>query len=1227
MTNPRSTLESLNSRSAGRTPSHMDELNRTLESLESRLLELEVEAPYQPNSRPNTLLNPMLNRQPFENNEQPFDHRFFTPAPTGDRERPTRKQENAAGLAELAEQLQRMRGSLHENTSPAPLIPAKREHETLSHDMSRLRQHAMTDGYSDHIDEELNRISDSVRILTKRDNQENGRENDERLHSDLEDLKRTVQTLARDESLRRLSHRWDSFDEKFDAFEARQNNRDQRGQPALPVLDAIAHRLDEVRNAIGTLPQSHASTIRVLETRIETLAGSIQHVMQLQQAAAQPHFVQELDARLDEISRAILSSSVSRKGDPEELRRLDRIETRLAGLTEQIDDVAKEHLSGTLLRRMNDITERVDILGENSRMPVRLVEQLSEQINVLVAHIDHSVTHNSPVDFTQLENRLDLIARKLNDATERFARADTSVIHEMDRRFAHLARHLDKQLANNGPDPRLFQGLEGRLEDISQQLSVNAAHAGQHDKSDSTIIRSLEAQVASIAQHLATPQNHDIVLKQLNPRLEKIEHAVASNRQTVMDAARMAAESAVAQIARHNSPADTAIVRELAQHMKSLETLARRGDERNGRTFEAVHDTLVKIVDRLAALENGTSLSTPAKASMADVASTTFAPPFAARIELPISPPKSRNSGQRSPASAAVDAAMAAVEREDEHIFDPESGKSVKKASFLSSFAKVVRGSREPTAITERHDPQATLQTETDIERLSEKVAEDIDPQIANQPLEPGSGMPDLNTIMKRVRDERREAGGGNSADVNKADFIAAARRAAQAAAEESARLKSSGGRRKGPKTPGKKSAIGHMPNRQRKPILLAIGAIMIAMAGLQVGSAFLGNSDETIETAALAPQTEAYVQADAVDNIPDAASERAISTPENTNGELEPAAPQTSAAPDTASTQDPIAATIETMQPKTAEPVSATIAPETSVEQPSTAATSTSAIPIEAGPITLREAAANGDARALFEIGNRYTEGRGVTANFAKAAEWYSQSAALGFAPAEYRLGNFNEKGLGMPRDTVKAQTWYQMAAQHGNASAMHNLAVLFASGANNAPDNESAARWFDKAAELGVKDSQFNLGILTAKGLGIPVDLEASYKWFALAAKAGDSDAAEKRDEVAKSLKPQQLERAKASVELWKVKPLDEATNSIDVPDAWTDNKVVTTGSVDMNKAVRNIQLILQKNGYDAGQADGVMGAKTRTAIAEFQKAHGQKPTGEVDQQLVQALLAKNT
>jgi len=296
----------------------------------------------------------------------------------------------------------------------------------------------------------------------------------------------------------------------------------------------------------------------------------------------------------------------------------------------------------------------------------------------------------------------------------------------------------------------------------------------------------------------------------------------------------------------------------------------------------------------------------------------------------------------------------------------------------------------------------------------------------------------------------------------------------------------------------------------------------------------------------------------------------------------------------------------------------------ETEVEGADTASLGFEAAPVEAGPIALREAADAGDPKAMFEIGNRYDAGRGVAVDRSIAAKWYERAAEQGFAPAQYRIGNFSEKGIGVERDVAKAKTWYQLAAAQGNASAMHNLAVLFAMGTDGSVDNDSAARWFIRAAELGVKDSQYNLGILSAKGLGVPQSLEESYKWFALLARDGDKDAAAKRDEVANALRPEQLAKARAATELWKPKPLAEDANIVDIPDTWQESPG-TTASVDMTKAVMTIQLILNKNGYDAGSADGLMGSRTKSAIKAFQRDNGLAPTGEVNDELVKILLAR--
>jgi len=242
------------------------------------------------------------------------------------------------------------------------------------------------------------------------------------------------------------------------------------------------------------------------------------------------------------------------------------------------------------------------------------------------------------------------------------------------------------------------------------------------------------------------------------------------------------------------------------------------------------------------------------------------------------------------------------------------------------------------------------------------------------------------------------------------------------------------------------------------------------------------------------------------------------------------------------------------------------------------------------------------------------------------QAAAWYQLSADKGYAPAQYRLASMYEKGNGVDHDLAKAKQYYEQAANQGNASAMHNLAVLYASGTAGSQDYDSAASWFSRAADLGVSDSQFNLAILYARGNGVKQDLQESYKWFAIAAKSGDKDAAQKRDEVANAMKPADLEGARAKVDLWKAQQADPKTNGTDIPDEWTTGKGVNTASIDMKKAIRNIQAILNKNGFDAGTPDGAMGDKTVAALKSFQKSVGLPADGRVTDQVVKELLARN-
>jgi localization factor PodJL len=803
-----------------------------------------------------------------------------------------------------------------------------------------------------------------------------------------------------------------------------------------------------------------------------------------------------------------------------------------------------------------------------------------------------------------------------------------------------------------------------------------------------------------------------------------IERSVNESREAMIIAAREVAEQAVRS--QRLPEGDIAVLSGLTEDLQSLEKLARRSDERNSRTFEAIHDTLLQIVDRLGVLESGISSPAPSaapqtageamsarKLEFADAPSLDMEnaeplpqPPVEHAVQsvADISPkvagatPKGEAVGdpKRSPAEAAAAAAMAALSSSDVVEGKP---KARPKKSRLGKLSRVLSRKKkdEEKPVEERREPSAEPESAAE-EAPGASLDQPLDPRLANQPLEPGSGAPDLNAIMRRVRDERGGEGQARNAEAAKSDFIAAARRAAQAAAAEAEVLK----KKSEPKGSSGGFSLKRLLRSNTKIVLLAAGVVLVGVAGTQLGKALLKDGghgtvaqkaslakaspatpskaaatvsktkaapkpDTAKREAAMSPITPLPAKAEISDVAANMDAAASVKNEPATATAVVPAAPDTgdkhsarpaapaqaltgitapnhlssaSAAPakasdDKSATEVASAGGAHIAAPAaamSAAPVdvgagAAILPPKEAPAVPHDSATAPAAmmpVPNDAGPAPLREAAESGDPKAIFEIGSRYADGRGVASDMKTAAKWYAEAAGLGYAPAEYRIGNFYEKGIGVERDLGKAEEWYIKAADKGNAAAMHNLGVLYAMGADGAVDNEAAVRWFEKAAELGVKDSQFNLGILAAKGVGMPQSLEESYKWFALVAKTGDKDAAAKRDEVANSLRPEQLQKARAMAELWKAKPVDQAANIVDIPDAWKESDT-KTASIDMKQAVRNIQIILNKNGYDAGAADGVMGDRTKSAIAAFQKANGMEPTGEVNEALVTALLKK--
>lgn len=1334
MNSKRSYLDTLNAGRQRRPQTTLEQLNQSLETLEQRLErtredpvarpELRQPDPRQygadaryPAARPAGQQRWYEDPQPASRPKSPiqgaaaFEQNYQAIARDIDRVRG--QEDGVAMVGKIAGELRGMREELrHQMTAGL-----QREFEALRKDIERAFQSGARPGASAKGSAELGlefeRLSGAIQTLAEK--------SDDRsvnmLRLELEQVKAALETLAREESVQKVDRRWDDFDRRWTAFEDRVD-ADQRKRSDDPGLSALTARLEQISNAVNNLPES--LSLRSLEEKVRTLAGAVDHFAS-QQDNRGSDTLGMIDERLDEISRAIVASTVAAQANSFDHEAFERIERRIDSLASQIEEVAQDRPGNAVMDRLSTLSGRVDELAGRANLPEQAMERLAKQIALIADKIDQApAMPDADYIFHGLEQRFDVLSsmmeRRQGDAIEqgnmlfrdlerrldevadrldqRMPQIDSAgIMDAIDARFTALAKRMETRV----PDPAgeaAIRGLESRLEDISSRLDASAAQVAGIDPA---LIRSLEAQVAGLSAHLSRPSTPLPEFEDISPRLNEIEKSLAGTRDSILGAAREAAENAVQSLA--GSSANTTAVSGLAQDLKTLETLTRRSDERNSRTFEAIHDTLLKIVDRLGSLEPGEPVE--AMSELLDAAPVepsnwrgarrpkmaVDAPSMDIDQPLPLTgdladldgraaailrnEPGARSDlgglgmGTRTPAEAAAAAAMAALGSDTIVEKNEQAGG---RRSMFGGLARAFKGKKEADI-----PPLAGAAPTAPIPSVD--LDEPLDPKMANRPLEPGSGAPDLNAIMKRVRDERGQPAKPSDTDAAKSDFIAAARRAAQAAAAEADALK----RQSTVTGPVKALRIGDLLKARRKPILMGTTAILLALGALQLGKAFFADpaqvasndvapivASQPVQTASLdaAGQPKMDAQPAAVESAPDHTVRQAEPSAPATKDDMAAqsmiatppgAEPSMSAAPTAEPVPAPVASVTSADANQAVSGETASAAPASTVPvaaeaadtgaqpmaaEPTTAKDTTGAvppadaspamttkfdIPADAGPAALRDAAASGDAKALFEIGSRYAESRGVKEDMAAAAKWYEKSAELGFAPAEYRIGNFYEKGIGVARDIKKAKTWYQLSAAQGNASGMHNLAVLFAMAADGVTDNESAAHWFQAAADVGVKDSQFNLGILAAKGVGMKQNLEESYKWFALVAKTGDKDAAAKRDEIANALRPEQLERARAATELWKAKPLDAAANSADIPESWQDGTPQTTASIDMKKAVQNIQRILNKNGYDAGGADGKMGQKTKTAIMAFQTDNKMPATGEVDEKLVKALLAR--
>jgi TPR repeat protein len=137
-------------------------------------------------------------------------------------------------------------------------------------------------------------------------------------------------------------------------------------------------------------------------------------------------------------------------------------------------------------------------------------------------------------------------------------------------------------------------------------------------------------------------------------------------------------------------------------------------------------------------------------------------------------------------------------------------------------------------------------------------------------------------------------------------------------------------------------------------------------------------------------------------------------------------------------------------------------------------------------------------------------------------AVSMWQPFAENGDADAMFNLGQAYKLGRGVSLDKSIARDWYRRAAVKGHLPAQANLGILLF----QAAEKPEAVRWLKAAADRGEMRAQYVLGIVHWNGDGAAKSMPLAYAYLVRAAAQGLPEATKALNELSQAIQP--LDRA---------------------------------------------------------------------------------------------------
>ena len=741
----------------------------------------------------------------------------------------------------------------------------------------------------------------------------------------------------------------------------------------------VGAKLEPLGRSLETLRQSLAENdprpvIGALEREVRTVGTKLEG---LGAGAVDPDAVARIGVQTAEI-RDLLSAAAARPVT------LDKIERDLAALTQRLEDGVRTPAAPAPATAATGATadELRTLLETAIRTPVlRTIEQ---RLETLAAKVDEVVSNGTNADPAALSRHMDAIHADLSARLTRDAPATGTAGGEtLERMIGSLAAAIE---------------------------------TARRPGADADVLGGLEQQIGRLAERLDRSEDEFAALTSLQKSVGALFTQLEDTRAASLDIAEQAARKAV----RENPDAEVAahVTREIAD-MRALQDAA---DRRTTATLTAVHETLEKMVERLATIEHA------APALGREPARSAAAPALPRGDERRRSlPPASADKVQ--PASPAAMAASA-----EDFLIEPGRG-------FPSRDDGMARTAPEPQADPDggRADFIAAARRAA---RAAQRDAETVSAQLPRAPLAGGRSTPGAAVAQAKAFFSSRK----------KAVMLSLG--ALFVVAGTYALVRTIGREDAAPRTVGailQPKTAGRVLARAETPVAPPARSASLSPTSLPTSP----QQQATAETPSPAASTPPSMVAPPAQSM--AGSEPVVSGSMARAGAPRGGVEMPRAIP-SPKLRDLAEAGVPGAQFETANRY---------------AEGRTLPRDLKLAAQWYEKAAAQNFAPAQYRLGSLYEKGLGVTRDVASAKGWYAKAAVAGNARAMHNLAVLTAEGADGKPDYAGAATWFRKAAEYGVRDSQYNLAILLARGLGVGQNLTQSYTWFAIAAAQGDDDA----------------------------------------------------------------------------------------------------------------------------------------------------------